>query len=84
MRGCLARSYFSSLTGRSPRTNRIASALSTIRTSSGVRSSRPESCQLVDQLPLRPVERVLDVVSMVSLPSSSLTYLWVDCSLPPR
>ena len=55
-----------------------------MRTSSGVMSSRPEICWLVDQLPPLPVVLPCVSRSMVSLPRSSLTYLWVDCSLPPR
>ena len=75
---------FKSMMGRSPRTKSSARELSSMRTSSGVMSSRPEICWLVDQLPPLPVVLPCVSRSMVSLPRSSLTYLWVDCSLPPR
>ena len=46
--GCFRMSYFKSMTGRSPRIKRSAYWLSSIRTSSGVISSRPAICQLVE------------------------------------
>ena len=77
-------SYFRSSTGRSPRIKTIAYLLSSIRTSSGVRSSRPATWELVEKLPRRPSLRPYELVSIVSFPRSSDTYLWVLCSLPPR
>ena len=82
--GCFRMSYFSSMTGFSPRIRTIAFLLSKRRTSSGVISSRPVCWKFCEKEPFRPL-LWLDVrVSIVSFPSSSEIYLCVDCSLPPK
>ena len=75
--------YFLSRTGLSPRISSSASRVGIRRISSGVISSRPVNCSLMELEPLRPRVWPRVRMLMVSLPSSFDMNSSDSGSLPP-